>query len=141
MPLILYSDVCMVFEVLGHNLLKLIIRSNYQGIPIQNVKNITRQVRFWILKYILLVQSQYSLISAPVLFLMQMYPACNKCLLLMCLVDISRPTLSTWEVQNHPHGYQAGEYIAVCRRELHQETGWWCRRNAEIWRETSWLSW
>ena len=44
--LILYSDVCMVFEVLGHNLLKLIIRSNYQGIPIQNVKNITRQVSF-----------------------------------------------------------------------------------------------
>ena len=51
--LILHSDVCMVFEVLGHNLLKLIIRSNYQGIPIQNVKNITRQVRFWILRCIL----------------------------------------------------------------------------------------
>ena len=34
----------MVFEVLGHNLLKLIIRSNYQGIPLQNVKSITRQV-------------------------------------------------------------------------------------------------
>ncbi|UJR21903.1 hypothetical protein I4U23_024974 [Adineta vaga] len=36
--------VCMVFEVLGHNLLKLIIRSNYRGIPIQNVKLITKQV-------------------------------------------------------------------------------------------------
>ncbi|RZF38076.1 hypothetical protein LSTR_LSTR006475 [Laodelphax striatellus] len=38
------THVCMVFEVLGHNLLKLIIRSNYQGIPIENVKSIIRQV-------------------------------------------------------------------------------------------------
>lgn len=38
------THVCMVFEVLGHNLLKLIIRSNYQGIPLQNVKTIIRQV-------------------------------------------------------------------------------------------------
>lgn len=36
--------VCMVFEVLGHNLLKLIIRSNYRGIPRNNVKRIIRQV-------------------------------------------------------------------------------------------------
>ena len=35
----------MVFEVLGHNLLKLIIRSNYQGIPLRSVKAIIRQVR------------------------------------------------------------------------------------------------
>ena len=39
------THVCMVFEVLGHNLLKLIIRSNYQGIPMQNVKSIIKQVR------------------------------------------------------------------------------------------------
>lgn len=38
------THVCMVFEVLGHNLLKFIIRSNYQGIPLQNVKSIIRQV-------------------------------------------------------------------------------------------------
>ena len=38
------THVCMVFEVLGHNLLKLIIRSNYQGIPLKNVKSIIRQV-------------------------------------------------------------------------------------------------
>jgi hypothetical protein len=36
--------VCMVFEVLGHSLLKLIIRSNYQGIPLKNVKVIIKQV-------------------------------------------------------------------------------------------------
>ncbi|XP_051175922.1 SRSF protein kinase 3 [Leptopilina boulardi] len=36
--------VCMVFEVLGHNLLRLIIRSNYRGIPRNNVKRIIRQV-------------------------------------------------------------------------------------------------
>ena len=35
----------MVFEVLGHNLLKMIIRSNYQGILMNNVKRITLQVR------------------------------------------------------------------------------------------------
>lgn len=38
------THVCMVFEVLGHNLLKLIIRSNYQGIPLTNVKTIIQQV-------------------------------------------------------------------------------------------------
>lgn len=38
------THVCMVFEVLGHNLLKLIIRSNYHGIPTENVKCIIRQV-------------------------------------------------------------------------------------------------
>ncbi|KAL7062993.1 hypothetical protein AAHC03_01496 [Spirometra sp. Aus1] len=35
--------VCMVFEVLGHNLLKLIIRSGYHGIPVENVRTIIRQ--------------------------------------------------------------------------------------------------
>jgi len=34
----------MVFEVLGRNLLRLIIRSNYQGIPLPLVKSIIRQV-------------------------------------------------------------------------------------------------
>lgn len=38
------THVCMVFEVLGHNLLKLIIKSNYRGIPLRNVKCIIRQV-------------------------------------------------------------------------------------------------
>ncbi|KAI1294636.1 SRSF protein kinase 3 [Halotydeus destructor] len=38
------THVCMVFEVLGYNLLKLIIRSNYNGIPLPNVKSIVRQV-------------------------------------------------------------------------------------------------
>jgi len=38
------THVCMVFEVLGHNLLKFIIRSNYQGIPLMNVKIMMKQV-------------------------------------------------------------------------------------------------
>ncbi|KAK6174863.1 hypothetical protein SNE40_013430 [Patella caerulea] len=38
------THICMVFEVLGNNLLKLIIRSNYQGIPVENVKCIIKQV-------------------------------------------------------------------------------------------------
>lgn len=38
------THICMVFEVLGHNLLKLIIKSNYRGIPRVNVKIIIRQV-------------------------------------------------------------------------------------------------
>merc|ERR1711990_1106565 len=38
------THVCMVFEVLGHNLLKFIIRNNYQGIPLQNVKVMMKQV-------------------------------------------------------------------------------------------------
>ena len=36
--------VCMVFEVLGNNLLKLIIKSNYHGIPLANVRTIVKQV-------------------------------------------------------------------------------------------------
>ena len=35
---------CMVFEVLGHNLLKPIIHSDYRGLPIHAVKWITKQV-------------------------------------------------------------------------------------------------
>lgn len=35
---------CMVFEVLGHNLLKPIIQSNYRGLPLPAVKWIIRQV-------------------------------------------------------------------------------------------------
>uniref|UniRef100_A0A1B0GNN4 non-specific serine/threonine protein kinase n=1 Tax=Phlebotomus papatasi TaxID=29031 RepID=A0A1B0GNN4_PHLPP len=38
------THICMVFEVLGHNLLKLILKSNYRGIPLPNVKAIIRQV-------------------------------------------------------------------------------------------------
>lgn len=38
------THICMVFEVLGDNLLKLIRKSNYKGIPVENVKTITRQV-------------------------------------------------------------------------------------------------
>lgn len=36
--------VCMIFEVLGHNLLKLITRSNYSGIPLENARTIIKQV-------------------------------------------------------------------------------------------------
>ncbi|KAM5153301.1 SRSF protein kinase 1-like [Mantella aurantiaca] len=36
--------ICMVFEVLGHHLLKWIIKSNYQGLPLPCVKSIVQQV-------------------------------------------------------------------------------------------------
>lgn len=36
----------MVLEVLGHQLLKWIIKSNYMGLPLVCVKSILRQVRF-----------------------------------------------------------------------------------------------
>uniref|UniRef100_A0A8D0L9T8 non-specific serine/threonine protein kinase n=1 Tax=Sphenodon punctatus TaxID=8508 RepID=A0A8D0L9T8_SPHPU len=38
------SHICMVFEVLGHHLLKWIIKSNYQGLPLPCVKRIIKQV-------------------------------------------------------------------------------------------------
>ncbi|XP_053104572.1 SRSF protein kinase 1 isoform X2 [Hemicordylus capensis] len=38
------SHICMVFEVLGHHLLKWIIKSNYQGLPLLCVKRIIQQV-------------------------------------------------------------------------------------------------
>ena len=39
-------DVCMVMEVLGHQLLKWIIKSNYMGLPLVCVKSIIRQVTY-----------------------------------------------------------------------------------------------
>ena len=42
--LLRFLDVCMVFEVLGHNLLKLITKSDYHGIPLENVRIIVKQV-------------------------------------------------------------------------------------------------
>ncbi|KAG7472614.1 hypothetical protein MATL_G00110550 [Megalops atlanticus] len=38
------THVCMVFEVMGHHLLKWIIKSNYQGLPLPCVKSIIQQV-------------------------------------------------------------------------------------------------
>uniref|UniRef100_F7F582 non-specific serine/threonine protein kinase n=2 Tax=Ornithorhynchus anatinus TaxID=9258 RepID=F7F582_ORNAN len=38
------THICMVFEVLGHHLLKWIIKSNYQGLPLPCVKRIIQQV-------------------------------------------------------------------------------------------------
>ncbi|XP_018413767.1 PREDICTED: SRSF protein kinase 1-like isoform X2 [Nanorana parkeri] len=38
------THICMVFEVLGHHLLKWIIKSNYQGLPLPSVKSIIQQV-------------------------------------------------------------------------------------------------
>ncbi|KAK2526670.1 hypothetical protein Q9233_008440 [Columba guinea] len=38
------QHICMVFEVLGHHLLKWIIKSNYQGLPLPCVKKIIKQV-------------------------------------------------------------------------------------------------
>lgn len=37
-------DMVMVFEVLGYNLLKPIIKHNYKGLPISMVKSIIKQV-------------------------------------------------------------------------------------------------
>ncbi|XP_019565253.3 SRSF protein kinase 1-like [Aedes albopictus] len=38
------THVCMVFEVLGCDVLKLIVKSEYKGLPVPNVKSIVRQV-------------------------------------------------------------------------------------------------
>ena len=45
----------MVFEVLGHNLLKLIIKSNYKGIPLDNVRIIVKQVNNKMLLFIFII--------------------------------------------------------------------------------------
>ena len=38
------THICMIFETLGDNLLKLVKKYNYKGIPIPIVKNLTRQI-------------------------------------------------------------------------------------------------
>ena len=42
------TDISMVFEVLGNNLLKLIIASDYKGLPVHTVKWITKQVHLYV---------------------------------------------------------------------------------------------
>lgn len=44
------THICMVFEVLGHHLLKWIIKSNYQGLPLPCVKKLfSKCYRVWII--------------------------------------------------------------------------------------------
>ena len=40
------THICMVFEVLGSNLWRLILKTDNEGIPIDNVKTIMRQVNY-----------------------------------------------------------------------------------------------
>ena len=49
--------VCMVFEMLGANLLSLIKAYDYQGIPIPIVKRITKQVSFVLSPFLLVTFS------------------------------------------------------------------------------------
>ena len=42
------KHVCMVLELLGDNLLTVIKRHNYKGIPLQYVKEITRHILVWL---------------------------------------------------------------------------------------------
>ncbi len=51
------SHVCMVFEVLGNNLLKLITKSNYRGIPLENVRIIIKQASVFFFNLILIIRS------------------------------------------------------------------------------------
>lgn len=39
-----YTDMCMIFEPLGSNLLSLIKRYNYRGIPLPIVKHLCKQI-------------------------------------------------------------------------------------------------
>jgi len=78
------THVCMVFEVLGHNLLKFIIRSNYQGIPLDNVKTIMRQVSGEKSRAITII-------------------------VIRCSSGASRSSLPPRQMPDHPHGHQAGE--------------------------------
>ena len=74
-----HADVCMVFEVLGHNLLKLIIRSNYQGIPVQNARKIVKQV------------GGISLLSQLSLNLCCFSPCCHSTALFLSTLSLNLP--------------------------------------------------
>ena len=70
------KDICMVFEVLGHDLLKLITGSKYRGIPLENVQLIIKQVYIFkslinqtcnlILKYTILAFAKSRLLAPKV---------------------------------------------------------------------------
>ena len=82
------THVCMVFEVLGHNLLKFIIRNNYQGMPLQNVKVMMKQV------------SQL-ICSSSQIFQLPMH------------TGVGGVALLAHQVPDNPHRYQAGERVGV----------------------------
>jgi len=100
------THVCMVFEVLGNNLLKLIIRSNYQGIPIANVKAIIRQV-----------SSQVSgvkcrdAVSWPTFVGIRLYN--TAFILALSISGSGSSSLPSYQVQHHPYRHQTREYSHV----------------------------
>ena len=99
-------DVCMVLEVLGHQLLKWIIKSNYQGLPVPCVKSIVRQVS--IMRALGVWRgSRDGAVKVPE----------------WLSPGAARPGLPPHQVQDHPHRHQAREHPAVCGRCLHQAPG------------------
>lgn len=81
---------CLVFETLGCSLYKLIVKNNFQGLPIKMVKSITRQV------FKLSVIGQYSFY-----FFLSMRLNSNCWL----FSGFTRFILSTHKVRHHPYGY------------------------------------
>ena len=81
----------MVFEVLGHNLLKFIIRNNYQGMPLQNVKTMMKQV------------------STPQHRVSWDRVKCEGTKLTLFFAGVGGASLSAHQVPDYPHRYQAGK--------------------------------
>uniref|UniRef100_A0A2K5XML0 non-specific serine/threonine protein kinase n=1 Tax=Mandrillus leucophaeus TaxID=9568 RepID=A0A2K5XML0_MANLE len=79
--------VCMIFEVLGHHLLKWIIKSNYQGLPVRCVKRIIR----WFLQGLDYLHSKTKII----------HPDIKPQNILMCMDDayVRRTAAETTEWQ------------------------------------------
>uniref|UniRef100_A0A2K5LNQ5 non-specific serine/threonine protein kinase n=1 Tax=Cercocebus atys TaxID=9531 RepID=A0A2K5LNQ5_CERAT len=79
--------VCMVFEVLGHHLLKWIIKSNYQGLPVRCVKRVIR----WFLQGLDYLHSKTKII----------HPDIKPQNILMCMDDayVRRTAAETTEWQ------------------------------------------
>ena len=97
------THVCMVFEVLGHNLLKLIIRSQYQGIPLLNVKTIIRQV-WWRLQ-----SKNDGFIK----------------LIIIYWTGSRRFGLFTHQVSHHTHGHQTWKHFDLRRWAIYPEASSW----------------
>lgn len=90
----------MVFEVLGHNLLKSIIQSNYTGLPIRQVKSIIKQV--WTLT---------NLQFLPVVMFNCVFAILDYTLLLH--LDSPWVRLSPHKMWHHSHRYKTREHTLL----------------------------
>ncbi len=121
----------MVLEVLGHQLLKWIIKSNYMGLPMVCVKSILRQVGLFYIILTLKMSSQIGTAISPTCFYqytvytLQLHQkqGADSYVSYFSLSGSWGLGLLAHKMQDHPHRHKAREYPAGCEWVVCETTG------------------